>query len=278
LPDAGLLQDFDSLRSAHFAPEKVHPAVRDFYESTARYTLDAWVQWGGPISPLARLMITSISRNIEQLNLPLTPLTTSRGMSSEIIGFLRTPSQPNPAISTSTASSADAIRSVQAKEPEPTRSFVYAGWLRKNNATGEIIYAGFYTTCLPPDYKGRCVKVVFPLPQGSATVILKPLNGPDGSLKLVSRGRKFGGPGYYRIHKVSSRRLRVKHVPIEETIHVYFAKDKDKAPAQSGVLHTVHHFKFWGLKFLTLHYRMALKQEQPPESPFVRRTGSANVS
>src|SRR5687768_1124143 len=69
LPDAGLLQkqSFDSLRSAHFAPEKVHPAVRDFYERTARYTLDAWVQWAGPISPFARLMITSISRNIEQL-------------------------------------------------------------------------------------------------------------------------------------------------------------------------------------------------------------------
>jgi hypothetical protein len=223
-------------------------------------------------------MITSISRNIEQLNLPLSPLTTSHGMSSEIIGFVRTHNQPNPAISASTASSADATRSVRAEEPEPTTSFVYAGWLRKNNATGEIIYAGFYTTCLPPAYRGRCVKVVFPLPHGSATVILKPLNGPDGSLKLVSKGRRFGGPGYYRIHRVNSRRLRVKHVPIEETIHVYFAKDKGTVPAQSGVLHTVHHFKFWGLKFLTLHYRMAHKQAQPPESPFVRQTGSANVS
>jgi hypothetical protein len=63
--------------------------------------------------------------------------------------------------------------------------------------------------------------------------------------------------------------VRVKHVPIEETIHVYFAKDKDVAArvsTLSGVLHTVHDFKFCGLKFLTLHYRMTPKQKQPPEN------------
>jgi hypothetical protein len=232
LPDAGLLQkeSFDSLKSSHFAPEKVHPAVRDFYERTARYTLDVWVQWGGLISPFARFMITSISHNIEQLNLPLTPLTTSSGMSSEIIGLARKSANPP--------------------------SIVYTGWLRKTNATGEIVYAGFYTTCQPPAYVGRCVKVVFPLPQGSATVLLKPVNGPGGSLKLVSRGRRFGGPGYYRIHRKSNGRLRVKHIPIEETIHVYFEGDDE-----FGVLHTVHDFKFWKLRFLTLHYRMTIKQK-----------------
>ena len=223
-PDSGLLESFAVLKSARFAPEKVHPAVVDFYEKTSRYTLDAWVQWTGPLSPFARAMISSISRNIEQLVLPLTPLTTSHGMSSEVITL------------------AD----------ERTGAVAYAGWLRKAVSTGEIVYAGFYTTCKPPGYPGRCVKVVFPLPRGSATVILRPVNGPNGSLKLVSEGRKFGGPGYYRVQRARSRGLRVKYVPIEETIHVYVS--------DGGVLRTDHHFNFWGLRFLTLHYKIATKQ------------------
>ncbi|MDQ3704357.1 MAG: hypothetical protein M3437_03880 [Chloroflexota bacterium] len=225
-PDAGLLESFAALRSSRFDPDKVHPAVHDFYEKTARYSLEAWVQWTGPLSPFARIMISSISRNIEQLVLPLSPLTTSRGMSSEIISLAR----------------------------EQTGLLAYSGWLRKTVATGEIIYAGFYTTCKPPRYPGRCVKVVFPLPQGSATVILRPVNGPNGSFKLVSEGRKFGGPGYYRVHRVHNRELRVKYVPIEETIHVYVD--------DAGVLRTDHHFNFWGLRFLTLHYKITRKQPQ----------------
>jgi hypothetical protein len=169
-------------------------------------------------------MISSISRNIEQLVLPLTPLTTSHGMSSEVISL------------------AD----------EQTGVVAYAGWLRKAVSTGEIVYAGFYTTCQPPRHAGRCVKVVFPLPRGSATVILRPVNGSGGSFKLVSEGRKFGGPGYYRVHRTRGGGLRVKYVPIEETIHVYVSDD--------GALRTDHHFNFWGLRFLTLHYKIARKQ------------------
>ena len=225
-PDGGLLESFASLKSTRFAPEKVHPAILDFYEQTAHYSLDAWVQWTGPLSPFARFMISSISRNIEQLILPLTPLTTSHGMSSEVISL------------------AD----------KQTGEVAYAGWLRKAVSTGEIVYAGFYTTCRPPNFAGSCVKVVFPLPQGSATVILRPVNAPNGSFKLVSEGLKFGGPGYYRVHKLKSGRLRVKYVPIEETIHVYVGA--------GGVRRTDHHFNFWGLRFLTLHYKIVRKQ--PP--------------
>ncbi len=222
-PDAGLLESFSSLKSTHFSPEKVRPEIVDFYEKTSHYALDAWVQWSGGISPFARIMISSISRNIEQLILPLTPLTTSHGMSSRIISMVN----------------------------EETGAVEYSGWLRTAISTGEIVYAGFYSTCQPPGYDGRCVKVVFPLPQGSATVILKPVNSTKGSFKLVSEGRRFGGPGYYRIHRLSNRSIRVKYIPIEETIHVY-VDDND-------VLRTDHLFNFWGRRFLTLHYKITRK-------------------
>jgi hypothetical protein len=133
-PDAGLLDSFAALESARFAPEKARPEIKEFYEKTAQYNLDVWAQWTGPISFFARGMISSISRNIEQLMLPLTPLTTSRGMSSEIISLV----------------------------DKKTQSAIYAGWLRRAISTGDIVYAGFYTTCRPPNYPGRCVKVIFP--------------------------------------------------------------------------------------------------------------------
>ena len=45
------------------------------------------------------------------------------------------------------------------------------------------------------------MKVVFLLPGGSATVLLRPENRPDGSLALVSDRDGFGGAGYYRVHR-----------------------------------------------------------------------------
>src|SRR3954465_11267230 len=41
-PDAGLLPDFDALRGRGFDPSAVRPEIRDFYEHTARYRLEAW--------------------------------------------------------------------------------------------------------------------------------------------------------------------------------------------------------------------------------------------
>jgi hypothetical protein len=222
-PAAGLLPDFTCLGGPRFAPERVDPAIRDFYERTAGYTLDAWSQWSGPLRPFAGALILLVSRGIEQLSLPLAPLETSRGMTSEI------------------------LRLVDPRTGE-TR---YAGWLRTAAGTGRVIYAGFYTTCTPPGAPGPCVKVVFPLPGGSASVLLRPENRPDGSFALVSAGRRFGDAGYYRLHYRDERAARVRYLPIRETIHVYVGDD--------GALRTDHEFRFRGLRFLALHYKIAPK-------------------
>jgi len=217
---AGLLRDFDALESPSFAPEKIDPAVRDFYEHTARYALDVWSQWTGPLKPFAHVLVGLVSQRIEQLNLPMAPLDTSAGMSSDIISLV----------------------------DKETGNATYAGWLRRTRETGSVVYAGFYTTCLPPGYAGACVKVVFPLPGGSATVVLRPENRRDGSFRLVSYGKRFGDPGYYRVHETDKGMLRVKYLPLKETIHVF----RDNL----GVLRTDHVFYFWGLKFLMLHYKI----------------------
>jgi hypothetical protein len=222
-PEVGLLEDFNCLRGADFDPERVDPKVKHFYERTVEYTLDVWLQWSGVLPLFAKLLITLVSRPIEQLNLPLSSLETSRGMSSEILRLI----------------------------DKSSNKVAYTGWLRKTVANEAVVYAGFYTTCRPPNASGECVKVVFPLPSGSTTVILRPENQEDGSFKLISAGTSFGSPGYYRIHQVGPSKLRVKYIPIKETIHVY--QDAHQ------VLRTDHIFMFWGYKFLTLHYKMSPK-------------------
>ena len=222
-PRAGLLADFGALRSPHFAPDHVDPTIRDFYERTARYSLDVWSQWSGILRPFAGVLIALVSRDIEQLNLPLAPLETSRGMRSEILRLV----DPRTGVAR------------------------YAGWLRTVVATGRIVYAGFYTTCAPPQAPGPCIKVVFPLPRGSATVLLRPENRPDGAFALVSSGQRFGDSGYYRLHYRDGGTAHARYVPIKETIHVYMATD--------GTLRTDHTFQFWRLHFLTLHYKIVPK-------------------
>jgi hypothetical protein len=223
----GLLADFGSLRGDGFEPDAIDSAVRRFYEETAAYGLDAWAAWSGPLRPFAQTLVYLVSRNIEQLNLPRSPLEVSRGMTNDIV-LLRDPA---------------------------TGEIAYGGWLRTSAANGRVIYAGFYTTCQPPLATGPCVKVVFPLPSGSATFVLRPERAPDGSLVLLSDGKRFGEPGAYRIHRVGPEAVRVKFVPVKERIHVY------RDPRDPAILRTDHIFRFWRFRWLTLHYKIARRSD-----------------
>ncbi|MBV9959296.1 MAG: hypothetical protein JO360_12800 [Acidobacteria bacterium] len=220
-PGAGLMRDFQRLKSASFDPQQVDQRVRDFYERTTDYRLDVWSQWSTLFRPFAWLLVSNVSRRIQQLNLPISPLETSRGMSSDVIQL------------------AD----------EETGEILYTCWLRKVLATGDVVYAGFYSTCQPPNYDGECVKVSFPLPQGNATVVLKPIAHPDGSLELKSSGWSFGDPGYYRIHQTGEKTLKVRLIrALKESIRVYVD--------ESGTLRTDHIFSFWRTEMLRLHYKI----------------------
>jgi hypothetical protein len=217
-PDAGLLPDFGALAGEGFDPGKVHPMIQDFYERTARYGLEVWSEWSRVLRYPSRTLIYLVSRNIQQLNLP-TSSPADSGMSSELIRLT------DPA----------------------TGATPYTGWLRRSVATGTVIYAGFYTTCALPGREGRFAKVVFPLPHGSATVVLRPENRPDGSFALVSDG--YGDAGYYRVHRGPDGTFRTKYVPIKEVIHVFV----DRA----GTLRTNHTLALWRARFLTLHYEIS---------------------
>jgi hypothetical protein len=216
--DSGLLPNFYALAGERFDPTLVHPKIRDFYERTGRYDLSAQIGWSGIFRHPPRTLIYLVGRNVGQFDIPLSTPTVA--MKNELIRF----------------------------EDPVTNETPYVGWLRRSAATGEAMLAGLYTTCGLPRMRGRFFKGVYPLPGGSAMTIFRPENRPDGSFALVSDGRVFGEAGYYRIHRTGDGALRVKSVPMEETIHVFADSE--------GALHARHAFAFRRARFLTLHYEI----------------------
>ncbi|MDQ4122550.1 MAG: hypothetical protein M3209_14020 [Acidobacteriota bacterium] len=223
--DAGLIEDFSVLRSDEFSPEKIHPKIKDFYEQTAKYNLDVWSEWHGGFKPFGWLITILFSRRLQQLNMPISSLETSRGITSEIIQLR-----------------------------DETDLLIGTGWLRKMIANSSVIYAGIYSTCKPPKFPSRCMKVVFPLPNGNATVIMKPQQNSDGSLTLISAGEGFGEPGFYFIVKKNKTEAWVKYLrAMKESIRIFVDENEQ--------LYAEHILKLYGATFLKLHYRMTLSSE-----------------
>jgi hypothetical protein len=144
-------------------------SVRGFYERTSEYELDAWSEWCGLFRPLGRALALLFSRRLQQLNIPLSPLDSSKGISSAVL---------------------------QWRDPN-SGSVVQTAWVRELQATNNVLYAGSYSVCRVPGYRLPCVKVVFPLPNGNAIVLMKPEAHADGSFSVTSAGRGFGDPGFY---------------------------------------------------------------------------------
>jgi hypothetical protein len=230
-PDAGLIPDFSVLQGASFEPGKIHPRIRHFYEHTAAYHLEVWseVYFAGKF--VLWLLVEFISRQMDQLNFPISPLEVAKGMTSEI---------------------------VQLKEPG-TGKIVHTGWLRRFRSTGKVIYAGLYSMAILPGEERPCVKVTFPC-YGSSSVYLRPIAHEDGSFGLVSKGAGFGSVGFYRILESGTDAWRVRNFKtLHEIFHVYLDDD--------GVLRTDHVISFVGLTILRLHYKMTLAGKTRTSEP-----------
>lgn len=224
-PQTGLIESFRQLDSLNFSSADVHPEVVDFYEHTSNYDLDAWGEWYGLFRPFGRMLAFIFSRRLQQLNVPLSSLDTSRGVTSEIVQLFDVDSG----------------------------EIYYTAWIRQIVGTGHVLYAGSYSTCQIPGYEGACIKVVFPLPNGNATVIMKPQRNADGSFSVISSGERFGDPGFYFVVRNSSGRISARYLrAMRESIRVY--------AAENSTVRADHTLKLWGLTFLKLHYRLRNRQ------------------
>lgn len=223
--DGGLVPDWAALAGPGFDPSATHPLVREFYEHTTAFAMDVWSKTYFPASVGLWLLVTTISRQVDQLNFPISPLDTAHGISSEIILMRR-----------------------------PDGSVRYTGWFRTLARERRVLYTGFYMTEQVPGEAGPAVKVVFPMPNGNATVVLRPSNADGGALVLDSGGRGFGAAGFYRLHARGADRVKVWRVrTLRERFRVYVD--------EHGTLRCDHTVRFLGLPVLRLHYKMIRKAD-----------------
>ena len=218
----GLIPNFGALDGPDFDVNKVHPAIRIFYENTAQHRMDVWPKTYFPTNIALWLLVTTISRKVDQLNFPTNAFDLALGMSSEII-------------------------LLNQKNGETK----YTGWFRKLQGTNRVLYNGFYMLENTPHSSGPCVKVVFPMPDGNATVILRPENGENGAFILNSSGKGFGDAGFYRVQQQKSGLKVWLITTLKERFNVYVDEE--------NVLRCDHHIRFLGLPVLKLHYRIQRK-------------------
>lgn len=217
-PRDGLVESMADLDGPQFTASRLDPRIRDFYEHTASWRMEVWSQWNALFAPGGELFARVWGRRVEQLALPVQPLSVSRGMSS-------------------------AIRVVD----DHDASRVGAAWLRNLRSDGSKVYSGYYRVGRLPSNRQPHVHVSFPLESGSIQVYLVPRDDPDGSFWLESRSHSFGGDGAYAVVRFGDR-WYASTVPIRETFHV-FVDDE-------GVLRTDHWLRLGRWQALRLHYRL----------------------
>lgn len=164
----GLLPSIQQLKLTDDELERLSTKVIQFYETTARYSLQLNVNWNPFFKFFGVLVNKLFSKRINQLNIPTKTIADESALKSEIITLT---------------------------DPK-TNKLVYTIWFRTVKATGQVIYSGIYGTCTLPS-GATCVKAVFPLPNGNATVIMNPRVEANGALTLDSSGKNFGDAGFY---------------------------------------------------------------------------------
>ena len=223
--DYGLLESIEQIGITGDEKLRLNNQVRDFYENTSNYNFEIWSEWKGVFKPFGKFLYVFFSQRLQQLNLPLNSIDTAKGLKSEIIKL----------------------------KNKDTKEIKWTIWYRIIKATNDVIYSGIYTTCKNPNYDKSLLKVVFPLPNGNASVVMKEEVLNDGSLLLSSDGKKFGDNGFYftltdRKGKYWARFVKSMH----EWIKVYVDDE--------NTLRADHNLNFYGFRFLELHYKMTTKQ------------------
>ncbi len=215
-PGSGLVESFDELENS------INPKIKTFYKKTINYDFDVWTQWKPIFGSFGYLVYKLFSQRIQQLNLPQRPLDTALGIKSEII----------------------TLEDINGK-------IVYRVWFRRLKKTNEVVYSGIYTHCQIPSGE-TCLKVIFPLPQGNATVIMRMNCDSKGNLELVSKGKKYGDPGFYFLVEDRKKILWKHYLPsFHERIFVY--EDGE------GILRADHSMSLWNFRTYDLHYKISEK-------------------
>lgn len=217
IPDSGLLQSVNELQ----LNPTLNPVIKEFYEHTSRYDFKMTAKWNGLFKPFGWLLVVLFSKRLQQLNMPMSNKMAEKGITSHIIKLRK------------------------------AGKTVWTIWYRKYTSNNQVIFSGIYGACLHPDFNHPLLRVIFPLPNGNAIVMLDHEVKKDGSLLFRSGGKRFGQTGFYFTLKNKKGQHYVRYVrSMHERLHVR---------ARGDELTATHQFNFSRLRFITLHYQMSKK-------------------
>ena len=213
----GLLKSIEQLNLPSSDLNKLSKDVIDFYENTSNYEFDLTTKWNPFFLLFGHLLKLLFSNRLQQLNIPLSSNKNSKEMNSEIVQLTD-------------------------KATEKVKRII---WLRTFKQTFQVVYSGVYETCKIPNGK-VCIKAIFPLPNGNATVILQPIVGENGELILKSAGRKIGDSGFYFLLKDKKGNLWTKFIKS--------FKDSLTVSSENNKITANQELTFYGLKVLNFRY------------------------
>lgn len=220
----GLIPSMDMLNLSETELFNLSQNVVKFYENTANYNLDISVTWN-PFFKFFGILVNKIfSNRINQLNIPTKNIKNAETIKSEIITL---------------------------SEPKSNK-VKYTIWLRTSKLTGQVIYSGVYGICKLPSGK-TCIKAVFPLPKGNATVIMSPSVETSGKLILDSSGKKFGDAGFYFLLN-DSKGNYWSHF-------VRSFRDRLTVSTENDYISTEQILTLWHQRVLKFNYKIALKNK-----------------
>lgn len=218
----GLLSSIKLLNLSEDELNNLSEKVIDFYEHTTDYSLNLTTKWNTKFSFFGVLVKKLFSERINQLNIPLKSTPFSDEITNEIIELV-----------------------------SPLNNEIYYKiWLRKHLRTQKIIYSGVYSTCKIPSGK-TCIKAVFPLPKGNATVIMKPSVGKNNELILDSSGKNFGDAGFYFLLNDTKGNFWAKYISSFE--------DKLIVKQNNNILHAQQTLVLWKQNVASFNYSITKK-------------------
>lgn len=220
----GLIPSIDVLNLSDTELSDLSQKVIAFYENTADHNLSFTIKWNPVFKFFGILVNRLFSNRIRQLNIPTGNIKNSLSITSEII----TLSDP-------------VLNEVK-----------YTIWFRTIQSTGQVIYSGVYGVCKLPSGK-MCIKAVFPLPKGNATVIMLPSVGENGELFLDSSGKKFGDAGFYFLLNDSKGNYWSKYVSS--------FRDRLTVGTENEHMMAEQVLTLWNKRVLQLNYKIKLKTD-----------------
>lgn len=219
----GLIPSISSLNLSRTDLSRLSSQVTDFYENTASYDLHFSVRWNLFFQFFGVLIQWLFSNRLKQLNIPTRNSKSSEALHSDLITLI----DPNSG--------------------DPKHTF----WLRSIKSTGRAIYSGVYGISTLPS-GNTCIKAVFPLPNGNATVLMVPSVGKNGELILDASGKEFGDAGFYFLLKDSKGDYWSQYIRS--------FRDQLIVKSEDGCLLAEQKLTLWHQEVLRFHYRIEVKQ------------------